>query len=161
MEALLTWLEGSPLGYAIRHSSVWLYGSINLAHILGVATLFGSILVMDLRLMGVAPRIPIGPLSRVIMPTTVLGFLTAASAGICMLATNGTDYVGNPFLPIKFSAIGIGLLNAAVLNALPAWKRRSEEPLPAHAKRQFAIFGAVSLVSWLTAISCGRLIAYW
>jgi hypothetical protein len=34
------------------------------------------------------------------------------------------------------------------------------EPSPAE-RRRLAMFGAVSLVSWLTAVSCGRMIAYW
>ena len=53
MRELLTWLEGSGLGYAMRSAGVWSYGVANLIHILGVATLFGSVLVLDLRLLGV------------------------------------------------------------------------------------------------------------
>jgi hypothetical protein len=33
--------------------------------------------------------------------------------------------------------------------------------LGARERRQLAVFGGVSLASWLTAVACGRLIAYW
>src|SRR5437867_1825808 len=48
----MAWLQGSFLGHAMRESGVWTYGVVNLVHILGVASLFGSVLVIDLRLLG-------------------------------------------------------------------------------------------------------------
>ena len=44
------WLQGSALGHFMRESGAWTYAIVNLAHILGVASLFGSVLVLDLRL---------------------------------------------------------------------------------------------------------------
>ena len=54
----MAWLEGSALGHAMRDNGVWFYGIINLTHILGVATLFGSVVILDLRLLGVWPDAP-------------------------------------------------------------------------------------------------------
>jgi hypothetical protein len=56
---LMAWLEGSALGHVMRDSGVWFYGIINLAHILGVATLFGSVVILDLRLLGFWPDAPL------------------------------------------------------------------------------------------------------
>lgn len=161
MNEVLAWLEGSALGHAIRNANLWTYSLINLTHIVGVSSLFGSILVLDLRLLGFGKNVPLGPLSRAVTPIALTGFIVAASSGICMLATNGTDYAGNPFLLIKFSAVGLGLVNVALLNRLPAWKARDTEALTAVGRRQLAIAGGLSLVCWVTAISAGRLIAYW
>ena len=44
---MLAWLEGSALGHAIRDSGVWTYAILNLTHILGVSTLFGSVLAHE------------------------------------------------------------------------------------------------------------------
>ena len=49
----MTWLEGSTLGHLMRDTGVWTYAVVNLTHILGVASLFGAILVLDLRMLGV------------------------------------------------------------------------------------------------------------
>ena len=63
----MAWLEGSALGHVMRDSGVWFYGIINLAHIIGVATLFGSVAILDLRLLGFWPDAPLAAISR---PTT-------------------------------------------------------------------------------------------
>ena len=59
MEALLVWLEGSALGQLMRTSGVWTYGVVNLVHILGISTLFGSVLVLDVRRLGCWRRVPL------------------------------------------------------------------------------------------------------
>ena len=52
MYDFMAWLQGSLLGHAMRESGVWTYGVVNLFHILGVASLFGSIVILDFRLLG-------------------------------------------------------------------------------------------------------------
>ncbi len=124
----MNWLEGSALGHAMRESGVWTYAVVNLLHILGVATLFGSVLILDLRLMGVWRR---ASLSALRLPTVRLagfGFTIASISGVCLLATKATEYVGNPFLYIKFAAIALGLVNVAALSRTRAWKEGSELP---------------------------------
>ncbi|MDH3420234.1 MAG: hypothetical protein OEQ25_11975 [Gammaproteobacteria bacterium] len=161
MLELLTWLEGSALGEAMRGMGVWTYGVVNLVHVLGVSTLFGSILVLDLRLLGLWPGIPLRTVATPTLPLAAAGLTLAFLSGICMIATNAIDYVDNPFLLIKFPAIGLGLLNAAVLSRLPAWTlRESREPSPAD-RRKLAAAGGTSLACWLAAISAGRMLGYW
>ncbi len=52
MYQFMAWLQGSILGHAMRESGVWTYGVVNLFHILGVSALFGAVLILDLRLLG-------------------------------------------------------------------------------------------------------------
>jgi hypothetical protein len=78
-----------------------------------------------------------------------------------MLATNASEYVGNPFLLVKFPAIGVGLLNALALGFLPAWRQRTAREPDAVERRQLAVFGGVSLIAWLSALAAGRMIGYW
>jgi len=158
---LLAWLEGSPLGHAMRNAGVWSYGIVNLTHILGVSSLFGAILVLDLRLLGLWRSVPLGSIARPTVPIATIGFLVAATSGLCLISTNGSEYVGNPFLLIKFPAIFVGLLNVAVLSRLPAWRARDVRGLSTAEQRQLSVFGGISLLSWLTAIGAGRLIGYW
>jgi hypothetical protein len=58
---LLASIEASPLGRMMRESGPWTYAVVNLAHILGIASLFGAILVLDLRLLGVGRNRPFAP----------------------------------------------------------------------------------------------------
>jgi hypothetical protein len=161
MYEFMAWLQGSALGHAMREFGVWTYGTVNLVHILGVSSLFGSVLVLDLRLLGLWKSIPIATITQPTVPIATAGFLIAAFSGVCLLATKATEYVGNPFLYIKFPAIGLGMANVLVLNLLPAWKARKTRDLTSRENFQLSVVGGISLVSWLTAIMAGRMIGYW
>jgi hypothetical protein len=161
LQELLAWLEASSLGHAMRNAGVWAYGIANLIHILGVATLFGSVLVLDLRLLGAWRSVRFEGIAAPTVPLAAVGFTIAAVSGACIISTNATEYVGNPFLLIKFSAVGLGLLNALALTFMPAWRARGTRELTPGEHRQLAVAGGVSLLSWLTAVSAGRLIGYW
>jgi hypothetical protein len=161
MADFLAWMESSMLGEFVRGSGVWTYAFLNLFHILGVSTLFGSILILDLRLLRVTRRVPIDALARVSEPLAKAGFAVAAASGVMMLCTNATEYVGNPFLLIKFPAIAVGVANVAVIGRLPAWRAARERELTAGESRRLAVMGGMSLASWLTAVAAGRMIGYW
>ena len=161
MYEVLAWLQSSALGHAVRSSGVWAYGVINLTHILGVSSLFGAVLVLDLRLLGFWRNVALISITRPTIPIAAIGFAIAAASGICMLATNGTDYAGNPFIYIKFPAIALALMNVAALNFSSAWRARKERDLSPKELSHLKVVGGFSLVCWLTAISAGRLIGYW
>lgn len=161
MRSFLVWMQASTLGVFVRDSGVWTYAFLNLFHILGISTIFGSILILDLRLLGLARRLPLADLSRFTLPISKTGFAVAAATGVMMLSTNGTEYIGNPYLPIKFAAIGAGLVNIAVVSRLDAWRSLGTRELTLRETRMLAIAGGTSLASWLTAVVCGRMIGYW
>jgi hypothetical protein len=157
----MAWLQASALGHFMRESGPWTYGIVNLCHILGIAALFGSLIILDLRLIGVWRQTPLVALTDATVPVATLGFAIAATSGVGLLATKATEYIGNPFLYIKFPAIALGLVNALALNRSTAWRARHTRELSLHENRQLAWMGSISLLCWVTAISAGRLIAYW
>jgi hypothetical protein len=157
----LAWLQNSAVGHAMRGSGVWTYGIVNLVHILGVASLFGAVLVLDLRLLGLWRKVTLPAISEPIVPVATVGFVIAVLSGICLLATKATEYAGNPFIYIKFPAIGLGIVNVAVLNSMTAWKQRNIRELSTRERTQLAVIGGISLTCWLTAIAAGRMIGYW
>ena len=161
MHDVLAWIEASTLGHLMRETGAWTYAIVNLTHILGIATLFGAILVMDLRLLGFFRHVPLGALSAATTPVGGAGLAVALPSGIALLSANATEYVGNPFFLIKFPAIAFGLLNIAVLMRSRAWQARAARELSAGERRQLAVMGGISLCSWLTAVAAGRMIGYW
>src|SRR5262245_46923320 len=145
----------------MRSSGPWTYAIVNTGHVLGIAALFGAVLVIDLRLLGFWRNVPIGLLASATNKITALGLTVALITGAALLATKATAYVSNPFLYIKFPAIALGLINVLVLNLTPAWRALgSREPSPPE-QRRLAVFGGISLACWLTAIAAGRMIGYW
>jgi hypothetical protein len=157
----LTWLEASALGEFMRESGRWTYGITNLIHVFGIALLFGSIATLDLRLLGVWRQIPISHLRRPLVLMAATGISTALLSGIGLLATQATEYVRNPFLFIKFGAIALGLINIAALRAGGFWSAAERADATASGRTKLALAGAASLACWITAVSAGRMIAYW
>jgi uncharacterized protein DUF6644 len=162
MRELLLWIEATSLGHLMRESGPWTYAIVNLTHILAVSALFGSVLVLDLRLLGVwRRRVRLADLSSAVTPVALTGFAIAVATGAAMLATKATAYADNPFLLIKFPAIAVGVINAAVLNMTPAWQELRLRALTPRELHTLAVFGGISLAAWLTAVTCGRMIGYW
>ncbi len=160
VQDFMTWLEMSALGVAMRETGVWTYALVNLAHIFGISLLFGAIVVLDLRLLGVWSKIPLDLMAK---PTTIVagtGLAVAMVSGPALLATKATEYVGNPFLPIKLVAIVLGVINLIILHNLPAWKERANPQMGAAKRRQLAFAGSASLACWVVVISAARMIAY-
>ena len=157
----MAWLEGSALGHLMRDSGVWFYGIVNLTHILGVATLFGSVVILDLRLLGLWSDVPLAGLTRPTVRMAAAGFMVAAVSGAGLLATKATEYIGNPFLYVKFPAIALALLNVGLIHRTSAWRAHSSRELSNTERRQLAAMGGTSLLCWLTSIGAGRMIGYW
>jgi hypothetical protein len=157
----LAWLEASALGHALRSAGVWTYAVVNLVHILGIASLFGAVLLLDLRLMGWRRGIDLSAVVAISKPLAAAGLVLAIVSGSCLLAANATDYVDNPFLPIKLGAVVLGLLNIFIVSRVSAWKNIGLRPSTARERLQLATFGAASLLCWLVAIASGRMIGYW
>jgi hypothetical protein len=145
----------------MRESGVWTYGIVNLGHILGIAVLFGAILILDLRLLGFWRALPLAALSRASVTAAAAGFMLAAASGIPMLATKAGDYIGNPFLLIKFPAIALALLNVLILHRSAAWRAHRVRDLKPPERHRLAVHGGLSLGLWLTVITAGRMIGYW
>lgn len=158
----MAWLEGSALADWLRGRGIWTYGLLNLGHILGISTLFGSVLVMDLRLLGAWRWVPPVHLIRPTVPLAVAGFVLAAITGVSMFSFNTTEYHGNPFLYVKLPVIVAAIVNVAVVQRLGAWRRAASGAPQAGADRfVLAVAGTLSLVLWTTVVACGRMIGYW
>ena len=72
MDWLAAMVEASQLGAFARGSS-WAYPAANLIHLLGLVLLVGGIGIVDLRLIGLFPALPLGPLVRALTPLALAG----------------------------------------------------------------------------------------
>ena len=161
MHVFLAWIESSALGHFVRESGAWTYPLVNLAHILGIGTLFGSVLVLDLSLIGAWRRDALPIFARAVAPLAGAGFLLAAVSGVALLSSNATEYQGNPFFLIKVPAIGAGLVNAVAMHRSGAWRALGSRDLSPREERRLVWTGGASLVCWTAAIAAGRMIGYW
>jgi hypothetical protein len=155
-------LEASALGQAMRQW-LWLYPSVEIAHLLGIALLFGSIAVLDLRLLGVWKRVPVKPLAAQVLPWSAAAFLLIVPSGLLMFVAHAGDFIASPVFVLKMCLIMAAGVNAAAFHAITlrtvdVWDAEEMRKLPPPPSARLA--GAVSLAIWISVIACGRLLAY-
>ncbi len=92
------WLEGTAIGTAVRES-LWLFPVIEAVHLLALALLGGTILVVDLRLLGFGLRSqPAAALAANTHPWLVGALATMIATGIPMLLSEAIKcYYSPPF----------------------------------------------------------------
>jgi len=139
-------------------SSPALYPAVEILHIFGFVVLVGSILALDLRLLGVGRAIPIHPMAQFLLPLSRLGFLLAISMGFLLFSADAAHVVRNPAFQAKLLLIAAALVNIVIAHA-GTWRRvalwRAEAPGGAK------IAALMSLLLWLGVVCAGRLIAYY
>lgn len=132
-------------------SSAWLYPALEIAHITGIALLFGGLVVFELRALGLARALDAPALARFVLPLALLGFLLCAATGLAMFATQPQELLANRAFKAKLALIALAGGNAAWFHA-----RGGSDRLDRVGKAQ----GLLSLGIWLAVIICGRSIAY-
>ena len=154
--AWLLWIQDGVVGRAMRQS-IALYPAVETLHILGFAVLLGSIVALDLRLLGAGRALPIAALADHLLPMAVAGFLLAAATGSLLFTTEAVSVIGNPSFQVKLVLLVAAGVNAAILHSR-AWKQvRSWGASPPRAAR---VAAALSIAFWTGVLICGRLIAY-
>lgn len=154
---LLGSLEGSSLATALRASRI-VYPVVNALHILAIGTLFGSILSLNLRLLGAAKSIPVQPLARYLPRIAGTGLAVAALTGLLLFSVQPIDYVSNRAFLLKAALIAVGALHALVVHASDSWRRLVDDQGSISGRLQAS--AALSLTIWTAAIFSGRFIAF-
>ncbi|MBI4264168.1 MAG: hypothetical protein HY657_07320 [Acidobacteria bacterium] len=88
LQALAAWLSSTRL-HDVAAGTQWLWATMETLHFLGLGLLVGTIGVLDLRLLGVARRLPLAPFERLV-PWGGAGF-------VLNLATGAVFFVGAPY----------------------------------------------------------------
>ena len=155
-------LEASGLGQAMRQW-LWLYPAVEIVHIVGIGLLFGSIAILDLRLLGVSRGIPVRALARHVLPWTAAAFLLIVPSGIMMFIAHASEFISSPVFAVKMCLIMAAGVNAALFHTIVfpsvgVWD--SEEMRKLGTPPSARACAAASLLIWISVIACGRLLAY-
>ncbi len=151
MTDLFAWIEGLALATWARESpSIWAYPTILTLHTVGLAIVVGVNAVVDLRLLGTAPRIPIASL-RAFFPIMWWGFAINFASGLLLFMADATTKSGQRVFYVKLALITVALIVARVMS------KRLHQQGEAATLRPLA---ALSLLLWAGAIVAGRLMAY-
>lgn len=147
------------MGVEIR-DGVWWFSILNAVHLLGMMLAFGTIAIVDLRLMGKGiRRARVSEIAGSLLPWTWAGFAVMAVSGVLLVTSEAEKLYGNLFFRIKLL-----LLIAAGLNVLifhrTVYRRVAEWDLLPVPPVQARVAGFVSLTCWFCLLAAGRAIPY-
>ncbi len=158
LEALTALQNAEPV--AALRASRWVYPLVNSAHITGLALLFGAILPLDLRLLGVWRKVPLAQLARVLVPVAMAGLALAAAAGFLLFSVSAAKYAATPLFLVKLALIAAAVANALLLRRSADWTLARIPEVTAEPTGRLKTAGLLSLGLWLAVILCGRFLAY-
>jgi hypothetical protein len=153
----LEWLQGTPFGVWVGES-LWAYPLFETMHTIGMATLVGSLGLINLRVLGYKPELKILDTQR-LLPLAWIGFTLNLVSGLSLFASDAVYFWESYTFRVKIVLVVLGGINAAVLGSRVFREAPAGAPavVPTSGTKWVA---ATSLVFWFGAICAGRLIAY-
>jgi hypothetical protein len=145
--AFSAWVVGSE--------SIWAYPMILTMHTVGLGIVVGAAVILDLRLLGIGPGIPLEEIKRV-FPIFWVGFCINLVSGLMLFVSEAEDKATQPVFLVKLLLIAIGVVVTARIRRL-LLGGGSTPMVAAAGARTLAIS---SLAVWGGAIVTGRLMAY-
>lgn len=142
------------------HEAQTLWSICEGAHVLTLCLFAGTILLVDLRMLGLAfKKVPFSKLNEKVLPLTIVGFAMMIITGVLLFLSKPEDYYHNPWFRTKMAFLVIASLNIfwfhfVVQKDEAKWDAMEKPPLKV---RMSAI---VSLSCWTIIICFGRFIPY-
>jgi hypothetical protein len=153
------WLAATPLSHVIQ-TTKWVIPALQTIHILSVAVVFSSAVLVDLRLWRLLNRdVPLPAVARRFLPTIWPVLLV-------LLITGGLLIIGEPRRSLLNSTFYLKMALLAVAIVLTAWLQWSFSSSPNfwdkdRSRRMAGQFAAtVSILVWCGILFAGRWIAY-
>ena len=151
-------IEALAIAKAMREQ-LWLYPAVEIVHIVGFAILVGSVVMFDLRVLGLSKQVPVRALARHLLPWSVAALLLIVPTGLLMFSAHAADFLGNRAFQLKMALLLAAGMNAAAFHTGPygsvaSWDTGAAAPWGAR------VSVALSILIWISILACGRLLAY-
>ncbi len=129
----------------------WLYPTLEVVHIAGIALLLGNLVLLEVRVFGAGAALVVKDLARLTLGLALVGFCLAAASGLLMFASQAAELLANRVFNLKLLLLFVLGCNAALFHG-----RGSLQKLDTTARALLL----VSSLLWLAVLTCGRWIAY-
>ncbi len=159
LRILFEWVNTFPSSIAFRESQ-YMFPFTLTAHVVGMCVFAGLIVMMDLRLMGVANmRTPFSEVQKRLFPWQMVGMTLSAITGALLVYGQPMRYYANILFWTKVVMMGLAGVNAlafhrSTYHSVAAWDNSPAMPFGAK------LAGALSIALWAGAVMSGRLVAY-
>jgi hypothetical protein len=150
------WLKHTPVSEGIQNT-FWIIPTVQTVHILAIAIVMSSVLVLNLRLLGIAARTQtFAEVAERYLPWVWSALAVLLVTGCILIVAEPGRELGSEVFWLKMSLLfGVIIVTAAVQCAQTGqaefWERR---------RLLSVITAIVSLTLWIGILSAGRWIAY-
>jgi hypothetical protein len=151
-----TWLEHSGFAVTIKETAA-LYELPLVLHAIGMAALVGLSSAVYLRILGVAPGLPLGPMEK-FFPFMFVGFWVNALSGVVLFSLYPKKALTNPGFFIKMGGVVLAVLCLRRIKQQVFGNPASLDTTPIPVKDK--MLAGIALLVWLVTITAGRLMAY-
>jgi hypothetical protein len=151
----LAWLEGTGFSIWMRESGLAFFSSLIL-HALGMGFLVGAYVATDLRVLGVAPDVPLSLMRRFGVVTRA-ALAVVVGSGMLLLVAYPAKAITNPVFYVKLlAAAGALLVGRALSRGVMQDSTHDSGRVPGRSKA----LAALSIGLWIATITSGRFLAY-
>ena len=159
-EQIFDWIEHTELSQWIVGPDMLAFPAILTVHVLGTGFLAGTSSAIALRILGVAPQVPLG-LLKLFYPILWVALAANVVSGTLLLIGYPYKAFTNPLFYVKLSLIALAIylvvkIRNEVLRDPPGDKR----PQDTAVWRRARILAGLCLASWMSVIAAGRFLAY-
>jgi hypothetical protein len=153
------WLASTPGSIAL-HESQYMYSIVESSHVLTLCLFLGTLVMMDLRMLGVLLRnVPVGEVAARVLPWTFVGFWIMVVTGVALFYAIPVRSYQSIFFRIKVILLIVAGLNAwhyhrTAHRTVDRWGTAARPP------KSVRVSAMVSLTAWTIVIFAGRFIAY-
>jgi hypothetical protein len=142
--------------WVVGSSSVFAYPSILLLHTIGMGIVVGISAGIDLRILGLAPALPLAPMEKY-FPVLWVGFWINAVTGVVLLAADATTKFTNLDFYVKMVFIALALVTLRMIRMQVFRDPLIDKKPPSSNAKLLAV---MSIICWVGAITSGRLLGY-
>jgi hypothetical protein len=137
-----------------------MFPTIETIHVIALVTVLGTIMIMDLRMIGVASRdVAVTQLSKDTLPWTWAGFVLAAITGSLLFVSKATSYVANPYFLWKLVMLSLAGINMMYFHFI-TYRTVEHWDLDPSVPKMVKVAGGLSLLFWLAVVFFGRAIGF-
>jgi hypothetical protein len=152
-------IEYSPLGISIAES-LWAFPTIETVHVIALVTVLGTLLVMDLRMLGLASTaVPVRKVSEDTLKWTWMAFVLAAITGTLLWISKAHSYMINPYFLTKMGLMAVAGLNMLYFHFV-TYKTVDQWDTLASPPTAVKLSAVLSLILWVVIVFCGRAIGF-
>jgi hypothetical protein len=153
------WLDQTPVSQTIQ-TQAWIVPTVQTIHILAIAVIATSALMIDLRVLGVVGRDQShARVAERFLPFVWWPLLILLLTGLVMIIGEPARSLKNWVFQLKVALILGAMVITYILQAWLSKSATSRAPAPRAGRAPFAI-AIVSILIWVGIICAGRWIAY-